>query len=501
MAEDKSAGDRLSADRVHILENLHSNLARMLASSFSTMQRSVVDCDIKFVDQTTYGEFIASLSNPSCSYTFTINPLGGTAILDFALPVAYAFIDRHYGGAGSNPPSHARPLTRLERTVTNKVLRNSLADLEMTWEALLKIRVSDAELETNPEFMQVADPAATVLLIAFEVHSQHASGLVQLCYPFDTLAPAMKYLTLGNAPSSHRETSASTDFETESTANAPVIPTEASIEQIAADRPGIIAGVVEALLARTDNGSEDAKAPWKAAVLIACLPRNDSKRVIRQCSSEATEKLEKAVEELQAVTAADRDEVFGNAKERLASGDYIIPGAAESAQLAMRETNARSSGFWMLRNVDPAQIVPFIVKEHPQTIALILSQVDASQSAGVLNGLPGPLQADVSFRIAQMETISPQTLRELEDDLASDLQSILSGQITEIGGPKAVAAILNRTGRSTEKDVLERLDKQDPELAEDVRNQMFVFDDIAKLTDREIQVILRKWIPKNWLSL
>ena len=105
----------------------------------------------------------------------------------------------------------------------------------------------------------------------------------------------------------------------------------------------------------------------------------------------------------------------------------------------------------MLRNVDPNQIIPFISKEHPQTIALILSQLEPEQSAGVVNELPEEYQADVSFRIAQMENNSPQVLRELEETLATQLQTILSGQVIEIGGPKAVAEILNRTGRSTEK--------------------------------------------------
>jgi len=187
---------RVSKDQTRTLENLHSNLARMMASSFSTMQRSVVDCDIAFVDQTTYAEFIMSLSNPSCSYTFTIEPLGGPAIIDFSLPVAYSFIDRQFGGSGGNPPSESRPLTAIERTVMTKVVTRTLADLEATWEALLKIQVSDAELETNPEFMQVAAPSDTVVLIAFEVNSQHASGLVNLCYPYFTLEPVMAYLNV-----------------------------------------------------------------------------------------------------------------------------------------------------------------------------------------------------------------------------------------------------------------------------------------------------------------
>jgi len=183
---------RVSKDQTRTLENLHSNLARMMASSFSVMQRSVVDCDIAFVDQTTYAEFIMSLSNPSCSCTSTIEPLGGPAIIDFSLPVVYSFIDRQFGGTGGNPPSEARPLTAIERTVMTKVVTRTLADLEATREALLK----DAELETNPEFMQVAVPSDTVVLIAFEVNSQHASGLVNLCYPYFTLEPVMAYLNV-----------------------------------------------------------------------------------------------------------------------------------------------------------------------------------------------------------------------------------------------------------------------------------------------------------------
>jgi len=188
--------NRVSKDQQRTLENLHSNLARMMAASFSADQRSVVDCEIAFVDQTTYAEFIMSLSNPSCSYTFTIEPLGGPAVMDFSLPVAYSFIDREFGGDGSNPPTEARPLSSIERSIMGRVVTRTLADLEATWEALLKIQVTDAELETNPEFMQIAAPSDTVVLIAFEVNTQYASGLVNLCYPYFTLEPVVAYLNV-----------------------------------------------------------------------------------------------------------------------------------------------------------------------------------------------------------------------------------------------------------------------------------------------------------------
>ena len=89
---------RVNRDQLRTLENLHDNFARLLSSTFSGAMRAVVDVDTAFVDQTTYAEFIMSLSNPSCSYTFTIEPLGGPAIIDFSLPVAYSFIDRQFGG-------------------------------------------------------------------------------------------------------------------------------------------------------------------------------------------------------------------------------------------------------------------------------------------------------------------------------------------------------------------------------------------------------------------
>ncbi len=198
-------------------------------------------------------------------------------------------------------------------------------------------------------------------------------------------------------------------------------------------------------------------------------------------------------------------------EQLLTAGKYVSTGGIDFARGALerafgprraqglldRVNSTAKSGFQMLRNVDPSQIIPFVSKEHPQTIALILSQLDPLQAAGVLAGLSEGKQADVAFRIAQMEHISPQVIRDLEENLAQDLEAILSGQVTDIGGPKTVAEILNRVGRSTERAVLERLDANDPELAESIRNQMFVFDDISQLTDREIQMLLREVDTKD----
>ena len=178
---------RVNKDQLRTLENLHDNFARLLSSTFSGAMRAVVDVDTAFVDQTTYAEFIMSLSNPSCSYQFTLGPTNGQAILDFAMPVVFAFVDRIFGGKGSSQGVDARQLSQIEMGVIAKIVKRVVEDLEATWEPILRVEVSDIELETNPEFMQITAASEIVILLAFEVNSTNASGLVSLCYPFFTL--------------------------------------------------------------------------------------------------------------------------------------------------------------------------------------------------------------------------------------------------------------------------------------------------------------------------
>ncbi len=178
---------RVNKDQLRTLENLHDNFARLLSSTFSGAMRAVVDVDTAFVDQTTYAEFIMSLSNPSCSYQFTLGPTNGQAIIDFAMPVTFAFVDRIFGGKGSSQGVEARTLTPIEVGVIHRIVKRVIEDLEATWEPILRVEVTDIELETNPEFMQITAASEIVILLAFEVNSTNASGLVSLCYPFFTL--------------------------------------------------------------------------------------------------------------------------------------------------------------------------------------------------------------------------------------------------------------------------------------------------------------------------
>lgn len=288
--------------------------------------------------------------------------------------------------------------------------------------------------------------------------------------------------------------------EAESLKQPPIRPDE-SLEQIAERRPQDVARAIQTILY-----TEDDKKHRELGILMIGLGAAIAAGVLQHCSAEDVSIIAKVVAECQTVTVQEKEVVFEAFQKRLFDGEYVLQGGASFARMMLYKAVGprkaemmmarldvdHDGGFQLLRDVEPEQLVPFLAKEHPQTIALVLTQMEAAQAAGVLNRLDATSQGEVTHRIAQMNTVSPQAMRELEDSLSSELRALLSGQITELGGPISVANILNQTGRSTEKHVLANLDEHDPDLAEKVRNRMFVFDDIANLTDREIQTILKE---------
>lgn len=176
-------------------------------------------------------------------------------------------------------------------------------------------------------------------------------------------------------------------------------------------------------------------------------------------------------------------------------------GAERAAEILGKLENViKETPFQFVRKVDPAQILNFIQDEHPQTIALVLAHLSASVSAMVLAALPEDMQEEVVFRISNMEQTSPEIIRDVEMVLEQKLAAVIRPEMTKVGGVKSVAEILNRVDRTTEKSVFSKLSERDPELATEVRNLMFVFDDIVMVTDAGIQRTLKE-IDNKDLSL
>ena len=259
-----------------------------------------------------------------------------------------------------------------------------------------------------------------------------------------------------------------------------------------------------------ESEEEEIPLDQKVAIVMVALGEEVSGEVMKFLSDYEIEEITQAIASLKNISVEVMDRVLEDFEQHLMAGEWISQGGEDFARAALeralgpqkaaeileRVSSKVASGFYMLKNVAPDQIAPFISSEHPQTIALILSQLDGAQASGILSQLPERLQSDVAYRIATMDNITPSVIKQIEGSLETQLRDILGGN-QDVGGPQVVADMLNLTGSTVEKNVLDQMDAQDPEVAESVRNLMFVFADVAKLTERELQALMREVDQKD----
>lgn len=244
----------------------------------------------------------------------------------------------------------------------------------------------------------------------------------------------------------------------------------------------------------------------KAAILLISLGPDVAASVYKHLSEEEIEKLSLEISGVKKVENASKDEVVEEFHNIALAQDYISQGgigyaktvlekALGSEQAAVILNRLTSSlqvrPFDFARKADPSQILNFIQNEHPQTISLILSYLDPTQAGQILSELPQEMQADIAKRIAVMDSTSPEIINEVEQVLERKLSSTVTQDYTQTGGIEAVVEVLNGVDRATERTILDALEIQDPELAEEIKKRMFVFEDIVTLDNRAIQRIIR----------
>lgn len=189
--------NRVSKDQIRTLENLHDNFAGHFGSMLSSMLRTIVDVDLVSVDQITYSEFIMSLVSPSCTYTFSAEPLEGICLTDFNPTLTFSIIDRMFGGHGKILETE-RELTGIEKSTMARMTGKLFVQLTKSWEHLVKIDIYQRSFETNPQFIQIVPPGETVVVISFQVKLFQSTGLLTICYPYVSLEPVVAKLSAQN---------------------------------------------------------------------------------------------------------------------------------------------------------------------------------------------------------------------------------------------------------------------------------------------------------------
>jgi flagellar motor switch protein FliG len=246
----------------------------------------------------------------------------------------------------------------------------------------------------------------------------------------------------------------------------------------------------------------------KAAVLLMQVGTERSSKVLRLLREQEVSQIMAEVARLDTVKAEAVDAVLSEFNELRSARAHVAQGgfdrARELLEESLGEDKAREileslgativkAPFEFLRRADPRQVLTYLQDEHPQTIALVLAHLTADSGAMVLSALPEELQRDVARRLATMDRTSPEVIAQIEAVLEPKLSSIVQQQdMSTVGGVQALVDILNRSDRATERLIFEGLERDNPDLADEVRSRMFVFEDIVGLDDRSVQLILRQ---------
>ena len=253
--------------------------------------------------------------------------------------------------------------------------------------------------------------------------------------------------------------------------------------------------------------SEGYNGVQKAAILLIALGPEKAATIFKHLKEEEIEELTLEIANTRSVTPQTKEDIMMEFYQICLAQQYIAEGGIgyakellekalgpEAAQNVILKLTAslQVRPFEFVRKTDPSQLLNFIQDEHPQTIAMILSYLAPGQSALVLGALPPEKQADVAKRIALMDRTSPDVIKEVERVLERKLASLVNQDYTIVGGVDAIVSILGNVDRGTEKHIMESLEIEEPELADEIRKKMFVFEDILLLDDRAIQRVLRE---------
>lgn len=252
---------------------------------------------------------------------------------------------------------------------------------------------------------------------------------------------------------------------------------------------------------------EEYTSKQKAAMLLIALGPEKSSKVFKHLKEEEIEQLTLEIANIKAVSPKVKEEVLQEFYEMCLAQDYIAEGGIGYARQLLEQALGSDKAvevinkltvslqvrpFEFARKTDATQLVNFIQNEHPQTIALILSYLKPSQAALIIRSLPPEMQSDTARRIALMDRASPDVISQIEREFEKRLSTLVSEDYTTIGGIDSIVEIINQVDRTTEKNIMENLEIEAPELAEDIRKRMFVFEDIITLDPKSIQRILRE---------
>ncbi len=250
----------------------------------------------------------------------------------------------------------------------------------------------------------------------------------------------------------------------------------------------------------------------KIAIFLMFLGADLSRDVVKMLTEEEMEAIAVEIARIRKVDQEDRDQVVEDFYNMLKAQEFITQGGVSAARdfltgavgdemaeniISKLTSSLEVQPFDLIRAADPEHLKNFISGEHPQTIALILAYLNSDKAAMILSSFSPEVQVEAAKRLAQMDRTSPEIVRDVEAILEKKLSTVASADYTSVGGVEALVDIINNVDRGTEKAIIENLEIQNPDLAEEIKKRMFVFEDLNTLDDRGMQRVLKEVDSKD----
>ena len=511
--------DKFSKEQIRTIAIAHETFARHSNTAFSTMLRTECKVHVASVDQMTYEEFIRSVPNPCATWMIHPDPLKGPALMEIDPHIVFAIVERLYGGKAGETP-FTRELTAIEERPLSEVARRLMNNLGEGWSSIIEMKPRLGSYQSIPLFQQIVAPREMIVLAAIETKIGQAEGMINLCYPYITIEPILSRLSAQYLYSSRRKGPAFGEMPAESIRSLPVdamIFYEAgslTLREIANLHKGSLVPLPDYQMGKSfiEAGGE------RVIELASSRPRSkvNRGRFSQETVSRAPIKSEIGEETeiaklLVGYSRADREKM--ELKEAISSPISKIGSQLHDALGMMRErldelgkkqdeivdhlyfstdqettsiSNVRDSyrPFGYVVADQAGSFLNLIRKEHPQTIALVLSYLEITAASRVLDQLPTEMQPDIVRRITTLERVAPTVVQDLDEIVREQVKAMGAAELYAPGGYESTVEILNLSARATEKNVIEELERRDPDLAEEIKKRMFVFED-CMLLDRK----------------
>jgi flagellar motor switch protein FliM len=505
--------DKFSKEQIRTLAIVHETFARLVSSRLTAQLRTDVEVRLAAVDQLTYEEFIASIPNSSTMAVLSMAPLRPYAVLELDPAITFAMLDRLFGGSGRVGDTGGG-LTNLEEAVVTGLTEGLTDDLAEAWRQIVELEPQVKAVETNPQFAQIVPPREMIVLVTCKAKVNEAEGMLNLCIPFLTVEPILGRLSARYMYSRNRRKDIAVEPRGELVVDLPLPITVAidagrhSLADLACVTQGDLLPLPEwdrgAAFLECHGGVrleltlvEEGAPETRFSITGGDLSDADQALVVGGGSQRGRETddsgrvLRELVDGIRSELAAG----FSRVERRLDDVTMHRDELSDQAFLSSGEGGDTSRPFPFISVSDSENLLVVLRGEHPQLIAMVLSFVDPAVAAFVLSGLPDDEKIDVTERIYRTSRVAPAVLRQVERVLEGTLSRMETVKGTVPAGRRAVVDILNLVSRSVERTVITALDKRNPGMSEDIKQHMFVFEDITVLDRQTVARVCERAAP------